>query len=386
MTTQTFFTRMRHSLLALGSLLLIDAGTAALALTVEVEGTAPISDGAPGKARVMAVQNALQQAAMQYSVSISASTTMNNGTVTGDSARMRTTARITNATVADEWQEDGVYHVLVRADVDNNNGTGNGPDGARRRVAFLQATLRDRGAASDLPTVEIELPRMLRKEVERSLGAIGVDASQYLLGNGNQSETPEPGIVMRTAQDLGVQFLVTMDIIDTGITDDMVGQSRRIEIEFVVYDGVSGTVLSRSRFDEHVIGTDRLKSGVSVASKEFQNSPYGKSMKQIVQHAADKISADVGQLPFTANIVRTNGKKVFIDAGSAARMRVGDMLLAFRVESTSTNDPKSGRSLGNAEQPIATLVIRTVQPQFSIGEVETDQVTLKPGDLVRFAW
>jgi hypothetical protein len=367
------------------------ASPLALALSVEVEGVAPVGGGAAGKARVMAVQNALQQAAMQHSVSVTATTTMSNNTITGESARLRANARITNVAVVDEWQEDGQYHVLVRAEVELGDGAGARNDGARKRIAFLQVGLRDRGAAADLPFVEIEVPRMLRKEVEHKLGATGVDASQHLLGDPKtsgyaQPEIPAAADVIRAAQELGVQILVAGDIIDTGISDDLVGQSRRIEMEFVIYDGISGTALARMRFDERVLGGDLTKPGVAVASKEFQESPYGAALRQIVARAADAISAELGQLPFTARVVRSNGKKVYIDAGSAARVRVGDMLLAYKVEETVTTDPASGRALGRAEQPVATLVLRSVQPQFSIGEVETDQVSLQPGDLVRFAW
>jgi hypothetical protein len=391
MTTQRGSRAFSRIQFVIASLLLAVASPLALALSVEVEGIAPIADGAPGKARVMAIQDALRQAAMQHSVSVSATTTMSNNTVTGDSARLRANARITNVAVADEWQEDGQYHVLVRAEVEIGEAPAAKTDGARKRIAFLQIGLRDRGAAADLPFIEIEVPRMLRKEMESRLGATGIDASQHLLGNPKQAgyaqpEVPDAGVVTRAAQELGAQFLVTGDVIDTGISDDLVGQSRRIELEFVLYDGISGTALARMRFDERVVGGDQVKVGVSVASREFQESPYGAALNQIVNRAAEGIAAELGQLPFTARVVRANGKKVYIDAGSAARVRVGDMLLAYKVEGASTVDPESGRVLGHAEQPIATLVLRSVQPQFSIGEVETDQVSLKPGDIVRFAW
>lgn len=365
----------------------------AFALSIEVEGIAPITDEAPGKARVMAVQNAIRQAAMQHSVDVSTTTTMSDHVVVGDSARLRSNARITNVTVADEWQEDGQFHVLVRAEIESDQAASGGSNGtgARKRVAFLQVTLRDRGAAADLPSIEIEIPRMLRKQMESKFGAIGIDASQHVLGRPDQSalersDVPDTALVARVAQELGAQFLVTGDIIDTGITDDLVGQSRRFEMEFQVYDGISGSLLARLRYDERIVGGERSPPGLSVASSEFLKSAYGTAVKHVTQRAASGISAELDRLPFTARVVRANGKKIYIDAGSVARVRVGDMLLAYTVEEAATRDPRSGRTLGNAEQPVATLVLRSVQPQFSIGELETEQVSLKPGDMVRFAW
>jgi len=65
---------------------------------------------------------------------------------------------------------------------------------------------------------------------------------------------------------------------------------------------------------------------------------------------------------------------------------VGDVLLTYRVGDEPMADPASGRFLGFAEQPFATLVVKSVQPQFAVGELETDQVQIKPGDIVRFGW
>ena len=373
----------------LGAVLLGLASHAAVALSVEAEGTAPITDGASGKARMLAIQNAIRQAAMQNSVEISTATTLSNHTVTGDSARLRTTGRVSNVSVADEWTEDGILHVLIRADV------GRGADAAkndyRKKVAFMQLLVRDRSGAADLAYIEMELPRLLRKEMESRHGVIGVDGAQYVLAERTPSAVeqniiPSREMVARVAKELGTQFLVAGSILDTGINEELLGKSRRFEMELMLFDGVSGTLLARSRYNEIVVGADLVKPGVSIASAEFRATPYGQAIQQILQRASSALFADLNQLPFTAHVIRSDAKKVYFDAGSTSSVRVGDMLLTYKVGDEQIADPANGRFLGFAEQPIATLVVKNVQPQFSVGELETDHVQIKPGDIVRFGW
>lgn len=363
----------------------------AVALSIEAEGTAPIVDGAQGKARILAIQNAIRQAAMQNSAEVSTATTLSNHAVTGDSARLRSTGRVSNVSVADEWIEDGVLHVLIRAEVGAAQDAGTVKNGYRKKIAFMQLSVRDRTAAADLPYIEMELPRLLRKEMENRYGVIGVDGAQYMLAERAASPVQEnaiPGrdMVERVARELGVQFLVAGAILGTGINDEFLGKTRRFEMELMLFDGVSGTMLARSRYNENVTGAGLVKPGVSVAGAEFLETPYGLVIQQMLRRAAGALFADLNQLPFTAHVIRSDAKKVYFDAGSTSSVRVGDMLLAYKVGDEQIADPGNGRFLGFTEQPVATLVVKSVQPQFAVGELETDQVHIKPGDIVRFGW
>ncbi len=360
-----------------------------MALSIEAEGTAPIIDGAPGKARILAIQNAIRQAAMQNSVEISTSTTLSNHTVTGDSARLRSNGRVTNVSVADEWSEEGILHVLIRAEV------GRGEDAAkneyRKKIAFMQLLVRNRSASADLAYIEMELPRLLRKEMEGRHGIIGVDGAQYVLAERaasavEQNSIPSREMVARVAKELGVQFLIAGTILDTGMNEELLGNTRRFEMELILFDGVSGTLLARSRYNENIVGAERVKPGVSIASAEFLATPYGLAVQQILRRAASALFAELNRLPFTAHVIRSDAKKIYFDAGSTSSVRVGDMLLTYKTGDEPLADPMNGSFLGFTEQPVATLVVKSVQPQFAVGELETDQVRIKPGDIVRFGW
>ncbi len=376
--------------IGLGVLLVLASHTAS-ALRVEAEGTAPITDAAPGKARMLAIQNAIRQAAMQNSVEVATATTTSNHAVTGDSARLRATGRVSNVSVADEWTENGILHVLIRADVDNGGGVDAAKNDYRKKVAFMQLLVRNRSAAADLPYLEMELPRLLRKEMENHHGIIGVDGAHYVLAERAGSAVEQNGIpgrdvVERVARELGVQFLVSGAILDTGINEELLGKSRRFGMELMLFDGVSGTLLARSRHDQNVVGADFVKPGISMASAEFLVTPYGLAIQKILERASHALFAELNSLPFTARVIRSDAKKIYFDAGSTSSVRVGDMLLTYKVGAEPMADPANSRFLGFAEQPVATLVVKNVQPQFAVGELETDQVHIKPGDIVRFGW
>lgn len=361
------------------------------ALSIEAEGTAPVTDGAKGKARLSAIQNAIQQAAIQHSSEVTASSTMTNSTLTGDSARIRSKGRVSNVGVVEEWEEDGIYHVLIRADVDAKRGTEPKDADYRKKIAFSQMLVRDRAAAADLPYIEVDLPRLLRKEMESRNGIIGVDVTQHVLAepaSSSQQRNPVPNreLVMQVAKEWGVQFIVSGIIMDAGVTNDTVGTSRQFEMETMLFDGISGSLLARSRYHDTVVGAGAVSGDLKISSSEFLTQSYGHAIFQILTRAADNLLAEIERLPFTARVIRSDPKRVYLDAGSTAAVRVGDMLLAYKVDEEKVVDPANGKFMGYAEQPIATMVVKSVQPQFSIGELETELVRLKPGDIVRFGW
>jgi len=80
----------------------------------------------------------------------------------------------------------------------------------------------------------------------------------------------------------------------------------------------------------------------------------------MLERQRELVHGDLAPLPFTARVVAVEGDTVTFDAGSTAA--------------------------GYRETPVAALTVRQVQPQFALGELESPQVHLHPGDLIRFGW
>ena len=94
----------------------------------------------------------------------------------------------------------------------------------------------------------------------------------------------------------------------------------------------------------------------------------------------------LNQMPFTARVVKAEGNKIYFDVGSMANVNVGDVFMAYRVASEPLQGMTPSTHLGFAESPLASLVVRRVQPMFAVGEIESEKLALKAGDVVRFSW
>ena len=106
---------------------------------VEIEGSALITNGAIGKARVFAVQDAIRQALVQNSAQVTTTSLMSSNAMVVDSTRVRAAGSIKNVVVLDEWEEEEILHVLVRAELyDRFSETMESSDTYRKKVGITQ--------------------------------------------------------------------------------------------------------------------------------------------------------------------------------------------------------------------------------------------------------
>jgi len=91
-------------------------------------------------------------------------------------------------------------------------------------------------------------------------------------------------------------------------------------------------------------------------------------------------------LPFMARVMRATGKSVYLDVGAISDVQVGDVLMSYKLAEDPEFAVSGGEFLGYPEQPATVIVVKKVQPNFSIGELESETPKLNPGDVVRVAW
>lgn len=364
----------------------------AQARMIETEGSAPITNGAIGKARVFAVQDAVRQALVQNAAQVTTTSLMSSNAMVVDSTKVRAAGRIKHVVVLDEWTEEDVLHVLIRAELPDNFSEPIDSSGDyRKKVGVTQFYVMDRTHIHDLPNIEIKLPRRLLNLLEESGGTIGFDATQYLPyldGHAIVSTTNvvDRDTITRLAESIGVQFVMTGIIKDLGTTHDFFGGTRRLVLELQLYDGLTGVLIARHTNSDSVIDGSGISPGISLNSPEFLATELGKAIDVILRKQIQAIKTDLGQLPLSARVIRNNGKRIYIDAGATSLIRAGDVLMAYKLDSEPVVKIASGASYGYPETPVATLTIKQVQPLFAVGELETDQVNLNPGDVVRFGW
>ena len=401
----------------------------AQAQRVEAEGMAPIS-GPVGNAKRLAMQDAIRQALMQANTQVSTTTVMTSRGVVSDSVRLTARGNVTNVVIVDEWTDESNYYVRIRAEVPDAAGaipatprstpfpasrvTGSGltarPPQAltstesvgtyRRKVALTQFHVLDRTQIADLPNIEVEIARELKRRLDADGRVLTVDASQYLLPLGKDDIVSQRRILgalppsrdisqlaTEFAESLGVQFVMSGVIRDMGITKHMLGvQVRHLEIEVLIHDGITGAEVARHRLNESVVDGKMFSfpTTAPVMNDKFYASPFGQQVHRVLNKMVSMVVADLNAQQFSARVIRTEGNKVYFDAGGTANVKVGDVLSAYHLSKSSVNDLPGQRSLGFSEKPTSMIVVTQVQRLFSVGGLDSDTARLSPGDVIRF--
>lgn len=363
-----------------------------LAKVVEVEGSAAITDGAVNKARLLAIQDAIRQALLQSSVRVSTSSIVSSNVMIMDTTKIRATGKVSNVVVVDEWRNENEIHVLIRATVlKNAQAASKSQKAYRRKLAVVQFHVVDRRSIQDLPNIEIKYPQQLLRRIEDLGGVIGIDATNFVLNNPTDqlveaAEYPDKQTIMSLANKLGVQFIVSGVLHNMSVTDHLFGDTRRLAMELQVFDGVTGLMLSRHTYNENARSAGLIESDVSFGSLDFFQTRFGRVIDTALATQAVLVQAELIRMPVTVRVVRSEGKQVYFDAGATSLVRIGDMLMAYKVDESPLVKVADSIDFGFPEKPVATLTVKKIQPLFSMGELETDMITLKPGDLLRFGW
>ncbi|MDH5693997.1 MAG: flagellar assembly protein FlgT [Gammaproteobacteria bacterium] len=382
------FERSNLAFVLLVTLIVTLSHSAQAARIVEATGSAVIMDGAVALARAKAIKDAARQAAIQVSAQVDSSSAVLSNVLVIDSTRVYATGEVEDISVLKEWQNDGVYFVRIRAQTPTKTSKPPSPAaGYRKKIAVLQFDVAYRNQIQDLTGIEHALSRELMYNLEADGHYLAVDGTDYLLTTSFSTvNTDAPLVISKIADKLGVQVVISGKIRDMGVDTGIFKDSRRAEIELIIYDGLSGSKLSTHRFSEYVDGAGYYKDIPTLFSlAKFKHTPYGAALTRIVNRQVEMIRTDLDKLPFAARILKADGNTVIFDAGNTSKVKVGDTLTAFRLEPEPLRS-NNKRFLGYQEFPVANMVVKKVQPSFSVGELETMESTLYAGDLIRFGW
>jgi len=370
-------------ILFLGSLI---ANQAFASRVIESEGSAYINNGAKHLAKENAIKNAMQQALLQNKAHINSVSSTNSSVLVIDSARVNTSGTVEHVKVLDEWIEGEIYFVRIRANIpDSNEASESESLRYRKKIAAIQFDILHRNQTYDLKNIEFELPREILRRLENTGDYISVDATQYLVSDNHPGLVfDNPGTYKMIGDKTGAQIILSGQIRDMQVIESFFGDKRRLEIEIYVHDAISGTRLARHRFSEIINKASYFKEDEALFSNAgFNKSVYGSVLSRIIDSQVELITADINQIPFSAKIIKVEGKQIYFDAGASSLINSGDMLMTYRLEPEALQSINA-RFLGHIETPVATLAVQQVQPLFSIGKLEIKNPDLMPGDIVRF--
>jgi len=401
-----------------------------MAQSIEAEGLAALDAGGMEQARQEAVQDALQQAALSAAARVEASSNIDAAGRMQESVRVTPAAVISSHTVLREWSADGLLHVQIRAEVRPRekaapaNSSQVAPartSNFKKKIAVTRFHVVNSLQVEDIANIWDGYPLELLRRLEMSGNALPVNSVSSLLSAGSEPIVDSPAnqdMIRRIAEQTGSQFVISGVILDAGFGGGTIrpywgwqgkedgvrselalpwpniavglkpGPSeRRLEVEIFLHDGLTGALIARHRTSTEAGGRVTVGRNKPFASAAFFATPFGRSTDLLINTQVEAISNELACLPFMANIVRIEGKKVFLDAGGTSGLRPGDRLTVYHKHS---NTPVSGLSgateLGIPETSATTVTLRTVQPLFSLGELAADPAMLKlqVGDVARF--
>jgi hypothetical protein len=398
-------------------------------------------DGGRTSARQLALQDAIQQAAITQGAHISSTEQLAKGTY-AQSGRVDATQPLQGEVeVLDEYEEHGLYHVHIAV---NNPGPARGntrPDPAqtkgqqpccscqagrplKRRLVTTYFSVERPVAAGDLSNLSTFFPG----EFARRLGS---SQRFNVLNAGKISVLPErmqdPASGGEVAREIGrredAQFVLAGRVTDTsprtsrtsftalehnpeyhgslyydGPLANFIGGNlhketrlRQLEFDVWVYDALSGALI----LNQHFAGTANVARGPvgfgtaesgPLGSDSFWQSEYGQLFDQLLKQAVSNVDQQLACIPYTVRVARVEGRtRLYLDGGGVDGLRVGDSLMIYKQSPLITlRAAGSGRELGVPETLIGDAVVVQVQPQFAIAETRNARQQVGVGDMLRF--
>jgi hypothetical protein len=261
----------------------------------------------------------------------------------------------------------------------------------RKKITATPFVLRKSNQANDIDDLSAGVSRELLRQLESTkLFLVKSSRDASAVDSASLSQDINAVIGLATLNDS--QFVISGEVIDAGSFEEggyfgyFRDKKRWFEMEFTVFDGLTGAQISRHRIDEIAEGDVTVGREKRFASKSFFSTAFGQAIGKTIEKAAEMIATDLERLPFSAKVIRVADGQVFINAGATSLVAPGDKLLVYRKKTKfSWSGIGADREYGIPETPLATVSVVQVQPMFSISTVlpAAQTVEIEAGDIVR---
>ena len=249
------------------------------------------------------------------------------------------------------------------------------------------------GMAEQLTTALIKTGRFV--VVERQ-------ALQDVLG---EQELGQSGVIRKetaakVGQVLGAQIIVRGVVSEfsqeesgggagIGIAGFRIGgrsSNAHVAVDIRLIDSTTGQVLTShnasAKAESSGIAVGVSRGNLDFGADSFKKTPIGQATRKAIEDAVKFIVDTMETVPFSAKVVKIEGKKIYINIGKDMNINPGLKLYAYSV-GESLVDPDTGLSLGAEEKLLGTVEVRNVEKKYSIGYLVSGHSTLKRGDLLK---
>lgn len=143
---------------------------------------------------------------------------------------------------------------------------------------------------------------------------------------------------------------------------------QQMTVEAFIYDGFSGELLASQTFSRQLINLGGLPQTILFGSKAFRESRLGRTYFALLGAMGAWAEDTIGCMPFAARVIQANGARLHLDVGSDSGLEPGMEFLLTREEGTGVTTPE-GEMLGRDRKPLAGVIIKSVQPRYSVAEI-----------------
>lgn len=164
-------------------------------------------------------------------------------------------------------------------------------------------------------------------------------------------------------------------------------QKAMIEISLRLVDAGTGQVISTSKAQGTAsssgadAGVINPFSGATAGASTFHNTPIGQAGADAIAKAVEMIAADMRAVPWSAQVVETDGERVYVNAGADRNVQAGTVLTVYRKGRVFT-DPSTGMVLDVDLQRLGTVRIDSVRERLSTATVISGDPPVR-GDLLK---
>lgn len=393
----------------------------------QAEGVASLEAGRVA-AREAAIGDALRQIAITHRGGMLASSQVVDGLQTAESMMLGPLSLPGKTRVLSETLRDGLLLVRVEHDTDAADGEQKADSCQRaamppgrflaRRIVTSYFQLERPADAGDLGSIATWFPGELVRlfNLRRETQALYAGTMSVFPGGRMLEASAAADTVREIGRREGAQFVLAGRIIDTAVTRrgprvDVFGSGtpsrqgtyytgplagllglsvrnvpveRRFEVEYWLYDTLSGGILLRDNLRRVARGDVHPQSSRVFNVDAMVESDYGQAMGQVLEEVAAKVSSAVQCLPFATRVARVEGDQVYLSAGALDGLAVRDRLVVYKPRPATEIRRTDGEVLGVPELQLGDVEIEQVQPRFAVARLRNGKLKVDAGDWVRF--
>ena len=319
---------------------------------VKVTGRSHILDGDVDRARDLALNDALYNAAMKQNVELSSNTLMNQGVLERENVLMRSKSAILEHRVLEEKEQDGVYIMSLEVIIADPYSTQVcTTSGVRKTVSLYKIRVRssETVSARNLGTVRKninQLPPVLQaKKGIRFLNRSHkrFDERQFNLALNNMLYE-DLTTVGSTVERRG--FILTGDVImrgDSNYENLSNNKTLQVGLDLRVFDANDMTLYKRYVRVANV-ETDRAPVLFSMV-RENKNDAGGKEIAAFMQNSFDALMNEIECAPLQGRIMMVRGRDIHLNVGQQSGVKAGALL--FVANNTVDASMRSDMPMGN---------------------------------------